>query len=142
MTETVAWLAHCFRGEPYERPAVRAYLTGAQGCRRVVLDGWPGSTAGRRLPFGSGHRIRLEVSSSNFPKYDRNLNHGGSLLRSGAEEAVMATQSIFLGESCLTLPVVARAGRRSAESHGSASAVGKVHRNRRSRRTAHSPRTV
>ena len=27
--------------------------------------------------FGVGHRIRLEVSSSNFPRYDRNLNTGG-----------------------------------------------------------------
>jgi hypothetical protein len=28
--------------------------------------------------FGPGHRIRLEVSSSNFPRWDRNLNTGGS----------------------------------------------------------------
>jgi putative CocE/NonD family hydrolase len=28
--------------------------------------------------FGPGHRIRLEVSSSNFPRYDRNLNTGGN----------------------------------------------------------------
>ena len=27
--------------------------------------------------FQKGHRIRLEVSSSNFPRYDRNLNTGG-----------------------------------------------------------------
>jgi putative CocE/NonD family hydrolase len=27
--------------------------------------------------FGAGHRIRLEVSSSNFPRWDRNLNTGG-----------------------------------------------------------------
>jgi hypothetical protein len=27
--------------------------------------------------FKKGHRIRLEVSSSNFPRYDRNLNTGG-----------------------------------------------------------------
>ena len=27
--------------------------------------------------FGTGHRVRLEVSSSNFPRYDRNLNTGG-----------------------------------------------------------------
>jgi hypothetical protein len=27
--------------------------------------------------FGPGHRIRLEVSSSNFPRWDRNLNTGG-----------------------------------------------------------------
>ena len=28
--------------------------------------------------FASGHRIRLEVSSSNFPRFDRNLNTGGN----------------------------------------------------------------
>ncbi len=28
--------------------------------------------------FGEGHRIRLEVSSSNFPRWDRNLNTGGN----------------------------------------------------------------
>jgi putative CocE/NonD family hydrolase len=27
--------------------------------------------------FNAGHRIRLEVSSSNFPRFDRNLNTGG-----------------------------------------------------------------
>ena len=27
--------------------------------------------------FGTGHRIRLEISSSSFPRYDRNLNTGG-----------------------------------------------------------------
>jgi uncharacterized protein len=27
--------------------------------------------------FESGHRIRIEVSSSNFPRFDRNLNTGG-----------------------------------------------------------------
>ena len=28
--------------------------------------------------FGAGHRLRIEVSSSNFPRFDRNLNTGGS----------------------------------------------------------------
>jgi putative CocE/NonD family hydrolase len=28
--------------------------------------------------FGPGHRIRLEVSSSSFPRWDRNLNTGGN----------------------------------------------------------------
>jgi putative CocE/NonD family hydrolase len=28
--------------------------------------------------FASGHRIRIEVSSSNFPRFDRNLNTGGN----------------------------------------------------------------
>ena len=27
--------------------------------------------------FDAGHRIRVEVSSSNFPRFDRNLNTGG-----------------------------------------------------------------
>jgi hypothetical protein len=27
--------------------------------------------------FESGHRMRIEVSSSNFPRFDRNLNTGG-----------------------------------------------------------------
>ena len=30
------------------------------------------------IRFGAGHRIRVEVTSSNFPKFMRNLNTGGS----------------------------------------------------------------
>ena len=28
--------------------------------------------------FAAGHRVRIEVSSSNFPRFDRNLNTGGN----------------------------------------------------------------
>ncbi|MEY4133822.1 MAG: hypothetical protein RL386_172, partial [Bacteroidota bacterium] len=28
--------------------------------------------------FAEGHRIRIEISSSNFPRFDRNLNTGGN----------------------------------------------------------------
>jgi hypothetical protein len=28
--------------------------------------------------FAAGHRIRIEVSSSNFPRFTRNLNTGGN----------------------------------------------------------------
>jgi predicted acyl esterase len=28
--------------------------------------------------FDTGHRVRIEVSSSNFPRFDRNLNTGGN----------------------------------------------------------------
>jgi len=31
--------------------------------------------------FEAGHRIRVDISSSNFPKYDRNLNTGGVLYK-------------------------------------------------------------
>ena len=27
--------------------------------------------------FAAGHQLRIEVSSSNFPRFDRNLNTGG-----------------------------------------------------------------
>lgn len=45
----------------------------------------PGNTYRVKLPpmttsnyFSAGHRIRLEISSSNFPRFDRNLNTGGN----------------------------------------------------------------
>lgn len=28
--------------------------------------------------FEAGHQLRIEVSSSNFPRFDRNLNTGGN----------------------------------------------------------------
>ena len=28
--------------------------------------------------FAAGHRIRVEISSSNFPRFDRNMNTGGN----------------------------------------------------------------
>ena len=31
--------------------------------------------------FKAGHPIRLEISSSNFPRFDRNLNTGGVIGR-------------------------------------------------------------
>ena len=31
--------------------------------------------------FLAGHRVRLDISSSNFPRFDRNLNTGGDQAR-------------------------------------------------------------
>ena len=42
--------------------------------------------------FKAGHRIRLDVSSSNFPRYDPNPNTGGPLF--GDEAAVVATNTV------------------------------------------------
>jgi putative CocE/NonD family hydrolase len=47
--------------------------------------------------FEAGHRIRLDVSSSNFPKFDRNLNTGVSGLVSS--ETKRARQTIRCGAS-------------------------------------------
>jgi putative CocE/NonD family hydrolase len=40
----------------------------------VTIRPTPIATA---VQFGAGHRIRVEVTSSNFPKFVRNLNTGG-----------------------------------------------------------------
>lgn len=45
--------------------------------------------------FRAGHRIRLEVASSNFPSYDRNLNTGGPIGSEPREAARSATQQVF-----------------------------------------------
>lgn len=49
----------------------------------------PYPTANR---FKVGHRIRLDISSSNFPRYDPNPNTGGPLF--GDEESVIATNTV------------------------------------------------
>jgi putative CocE/NonD family hydrolase len=43
--------------------------------------------------FLRGHRIRLEITSSDFPNYDRNHNTGGNDL--GEVEMLLATQKVF-----------------------------------------------
>ena len=43
--------------------------------------------------FKAGHRIRLDVSSSNFPRYDVNQNTGGPLY--GDREYEMATNTVY-----------------------------------------------
>jgi putative CocE/NonD family hydrolase len=57
--------------------------------------------------FLAGHRIRLEVSSSNFPRFDRNPNTG----RPVADETVLnrAQQTIYHGPQYpahVLLPVI------------------------------------
>jgi putative CocE/NonD family hydrolase len=59
--------------------------------------------------FLKGHQIRLEVSSSNFPRFDRNLNTG----KNSATEAsfVKATNTVYhdaAHPSALLLPIVPR----------------------------------
>ncbi|WP_143959901.1 CocE/NonD family hydrolase [Litoribacter populi] len=59
--------------------------------------------------FDKGHRVRIEVSSSNFPRFDRNLNTGGD--NYDESEGVVATNKIHHSEeypSSISLPVVRR----------------------------------
>jgi putative CocE/NonD family hydrolase len=45
--------------------------------------------------ISAGSRIRLDVSSSDFPQWDRNLNTGGELMTESASAAVVATQAVY-----------------------------------------------
>lgn len=56
--------------------------------------------------FEAGHRVRLEISSSNFPRYDRNLNTGGN--NWDESQGVVARNTVHHGAatpSRLILPV-------------------------------------
>lgn len=61
--------------------------------------------------FLPGHRISLEVSSSNFPRYDRNTNIGGVITDEASDQVIVATNRVLHGRehpSWLVLPVVVR----------------------------------
>lgn len=72
----------------------------------VSIDLWATSNV-----FLPGHRIRLEVASSNFPKFDRNSNSGGDLTRETADDYRPATNRILHDishPSRLILPIIQR----------------------------------
>lgn len=84
--------------EGVERPA--PYRPGR--VERIEVD--LGPTA---FLFSTGHRLRLEVSSSNFPRFDRNLNTGRILATE--TQLRQARQHVFHGppySSHLVLPVI------------------------------------
>ncbi|QJY49622.1 CocE/NonD family hydrolase [Pseudonocardia broussonetiae] len=61
--------------------------------------------------FLPGHRIRLDVSGSNFPHYDRNSNTGGVISSEALEDMVVADTTVHHGAarpSRLVLPVIDR----------------------------------
>jgi uncharacterized protein len=61
--------------------------------------------------FGAGHRIRLEVSSSNFPRFDRNTNTGGTIATESEKDFVQAVNRLFhdaAHPSHLILPIIER----------------------------------
>jgi putative CocE/NonD family hydrolase len=88
----------------YDEPGFTTELMTPDTPYEFRIDLW--STANL---FRAGHRLRVEISSSNFPRYDRNLNTGG---RVGFETGSrVAQQTILHGArhpSRITLPVIAR----------------------------------
>jgi len=74
---------------------------------RYEVDLWASSNA-----FRAGHRIRVAVHSSNFPKYNRNLGTGKNY--STTTEMVVANNTIFRNEasaSHIILPVIPNGSR-------------------------------
>ena len=45
--------------------------------------------------FKAGHRIRLDVSSSNFPRFDRNTNTGGTIAQEGEDAFRVADNTVY-----------------------------------------------
>jgi uncharacterized protein len=81
-----------------EKPA----LMNSEQIYKFSIDLWSTSNV-----FLKGHLLRLEVSSSNFPRFDRNLNTGEGA--SSGQNYVPATNTIYHDHehpSELTLPIV------------------------------------
>jgi putative CocE/NonD family hydrolase len=79
----------------------RSYI-GSSMPTEIQIDLWPTS-----MVFLKGHRVRLEVSSSNYPRFDRNPNTGRNIALE--TEPVVAKQKIYQGKlypSRLILPVI------------------------------------
>ena len=69
---------------------------------RITVDLWATSNV-----FLAGHKLRLEVSSSNFPRFDRNLNTGEEQAR--ATRMIKATNVVYHDKahpSAVILPVL------------------------------------
>jgi uncharacterized protein len=73
---------------------------------KISVDLWATSNV-----FKKGHMLRLEVSSSNFPRFDRNLNTGAE--QATSRDFISATNTILHDAehpSALLLPVMGAAG--------------------------------
>ena len=86
----------------YRESTERQVLLEPGAVYEFTIDLWPTSNV-----FLKGHRIRVDISSSNFPRFDRNLNTGNSF----AEDAEMraARQMMFHDRARLShiiLPVI------------------------------------
>ncbi len=83
------------------------------GICRLPANDTPGSVALRighvSHLFQKGHRIRLQVASSNFPRFDRNPQSDVAAGRATAADFIVATHRLHgggAGQSRLVLPIV------------------------------------
>ena len=70
----------------------------------ITIDLWPTS-----MLFRSGHRLRLEISSSDYPRFDRNPNTGGNIATETHPQ--QATQQVIHDSAAVSriiLPMIPR----------------------------------
>ncbi|MCH9037325.1 MAG: CocE/NonD family hydrolase [Chloroflexi bacterium] len=86
----------------YRESTTQARLIQPDEVYEYKIDLWATSNV-----FKAGHSIRLEISSSNFPRFDRNPNTGNAL---GEDTALRPASQMVLHNSrypsCVTLPVI------------------------------------
>ena len=88
----------------YSQPRKPAILIQPNQVYEYNIDLWATSNL-----FKRGHRIRLEVSSSNFPRFDRNTNTGEAIgTDAGFVSALQTVHHTSQHPSCVTLPIVPR----------------------------------
>jgi putative CocE/NonD family hydrolase len=88
----------------YREGATQASEVTPSKVYKYMIDLWATANV-----FKAGHRIRLYVSSSNFPRFNRNLNTGEDIV--GASRSLKAHQTIYHDRefsSMLILPVIPR----------------------------------
>jgi putative CocE/NonD family hydrolase len=88
----------------YRESQEKADLMNPGQVYKFTIDLWSTSNV-----FKAGHKLRLEVSSSNFPRFDRNPNTGAD--PESATRGVKASNVIYHDSahpSVLVLPVVPR----------------------------------
>lgn len=89
------------RGRYRESTKVASAITPGQ-IYKYTIDLWATANV-----FKAGHRIRLYISSSNFPRFNRNLNTGEDI--TGTSRSLKAHQTIYHDRdhsSVLILPVI------------------------------------
>jgi uncharacterized protein len=86
----------------YRNSTTRAEMIEPGKVYKYTIDLWATSNV-----FKAGHRIRIYISSSNFPRFNRNLNTGEATMR--ATRVMKAQQTIYHdGEhpSAIVLPII------------------------------------
>jgi putative CocE/NonD family hydrolase len=88
----------------YRSSPAREELMTSGEIYRVVLEPFPTANL-----FKKGHRVRLDVSSSNFPRFDVNPNSGEPL--GSHRRSVVADNTVYHDEahpSHVVLPIIER----------------------------------